>query len=170
MKLHIPIIALLTCLMLTGSASANAPATVTTAFTPQCEELLLKQINEARQEIKVAIFTFSKRAIADALIDRAQHNVKVFVKIDARESEFEYTQELLRRLEQAKVKVESIKLPAQVKMHHKFAVIDGKCVATGSFNWTKRATEENFENLVVIASPAIAQRYLVEWDRIKSAP
>jgi phosphatidylserine/phosphatidylglycerophosphate/cardiolipin synthase-like enzyme len=35
-------------------------------------------------------------------------------------------------------------------MHHKYAVIDGKTLITGSFNWTISAEKRNDENLVVI--------------------
>ena len=34
-------------------------------------------------------------------------------------------------------------------MHHKFALFDGRVLANGSFNWTRSATRDNDENLVV---------------------
>ena len=35
-------------------------------------------------------------------------------------------------------------------MHNKFAIIDGKSLVTGSFNWTLTAEERNEENLLII--------------------
>jgi len=51
-------------------------------------------------------------------------------------------------------------------MHHKFMVIDGKIVVTGSYNWSYGAEERNDENLVVISSPDIAKLYEAEFNRI----
>ena len=47
-------------------------------------------------------------------------------------------------------------------MHHKFAVMrgdEGDGVLTGSFNWNKRATDLNFENLVYVKSDKLAETY-----------
>jgi cardiolipin hydrolase len=38
---------------------------------------------------------------------------------------------------------------APYHMHHKFALFDGRLLANGSFNWTRSATHNNDENLVV---------------------
>jgi phosphatidylserine/phosphatidylglycerophosphate/cardiolipin synthase-like enzyme len=38
-------------------------------------------------------------------------------------------------------------------------VIDGDRVITGSYNWTKNASEGNDENLVIISSASLAAQY-----------
>ncbi|WP_028526480.1 phospholipase D-like domain-containing protein [Runella limosa] len=43
-------------------------------------------------------------------------------------------------------------------MHHKFCVIDYKTVITGSYNWTKNATT-NEENIVIINDSKVARQY-----------
>ena len=45
------------------------------------------------------------------------------------------------------------------KLHHKFAVIDGKTVITGSFNWSPAAAHTNDETLLVIHSPTLAAHF-----------
>lgn len=45
-------------------------------------------------------------------------------------------------------------------LHHKYAVIDGKTVITGSANWSRSGMERNDENIVVVHDRSIAQRYL----------
>ena len=47
----------------TWAYGADTPATVTTAFTPNCGRLLLENIREARKEIKVAIYEFTKMVV-----------------------------------------------------------------------------------------------------------
>ena len=56
------------------------------------------------------------------------------------------------------------------KLHHKFAVIDGKTVITGSFNWSPAAAHTNDETLLVIHSPTLtASHFTREMDRLWEA-
>jgi cardiolipin hydrolase len=152
------------------AASPRTTATsVTAAFDDECEPLLLKAIKGAHKEIHVAIYTFARKSIAEALIERARVGVKISVKMDDKESEYEFTGQLIEELRKAKIKVARIKMKERGKMHHKFAVIDGATVVTGSFNWTRQAEVGNWENLVVIESPTLAAEYLAEWERIDNS-
>ncbi len=51
-------------------------------------------------------------------------------------------------------------------MHHKFAVVDGRSVATGSFNYTLSADGKNYENLLIVTDPALAGQYTSAFDEI----
>jgi hypothetical protein len=51
------------------------------------------------------------------------------------------------------------------RLHEKVMVIDRRTVITGSANWSNSANVSNDENLLVIHSPALAQRYLQEISR-----
>ena len=53
-------------------------------------------------------------------------------------------------------------------MHHKVIIIDNRLVVTGSFNFTVSADDSNDDNLLVIDSPALAQLYLQEYQRLDS--
>jgi hypothetical protein len=52
--------------------------------------------------------------------------------------------------------------------HHKFAVVDGEIVITGSYNWSAHADEDNFENVVVIRCPEIASAFTQEFENLWS--
>ena len=52
------------------------------------------------------------------------------------------------------------------KLHHKLAVIDGKTVITGSFNWSPSAAHQNDEVLMLIHSPLLAAHFTREMDRL----
>jgi phosphatidylserine/phosphatidylglycerophosphate/cardiolipin synthase-like enzyme len=48
--------------------------------------------------------------------------------------------------------------------HDKYAVVDGKTVQNGSFNYSAAAARRNSENALVISScTALAQQYLGHW-------
>jgi phosphatidylserine/phosphatidylglycerophosphate/cardiolipin synthase-like enzyme len=46
-------------------------------------------------------------------------------------------------------------------------VIDKSVVVTGSFNFTKAAEEKNAENLLIIRSKDLAQKYIENWEKHK---
>ena len=48
-------------------------------------------------------------------------------------------------------------------VHSKIVILDGETVITGSFNFTKRAEENNAENLLVIHDRKLAERYTKNW-------
>ena len=58
-----------------------------------------------------------------------------------------YTPSDIDRLRARGVQVRVDDAPSH--MHHKFALFDGRVLANGSFNWTRSATRDNDENLVV---------------------
>lgn len=49
---------------------------------------------------------------------------------------------------------------SKAHMHHKFAILDGKCVINGSFNWTKAAHMENKENIVIASSSKLVKPFI----------
>ncbi len=54
----------------------------------------------------------------------------------------------------------------QFHMHHKFAVIDGAVVITGSFNWTAQAVKNNQENILFLENEKVAKLYKDEFERL----
>jgi phosphatidylserine/phosphatidylglycerophosphate/cardiolipin synthase-like enzyme len=52
-------------------------------------------------------------------------------------------------------------------MHHKFVVVDGVTVETGSFNLTAAAESSNAENVLVLRDyPQVAGEYEAEWEKL----
>jgi len=51
-------------------------------------------------------------------------------------------------------------------LHHKFAVIDGKIVITGSHNWSAAANYNNDETLLVIQQEQVAAHFSREFERL----
>lgn len=52
------------------------------------------------------------------------------------------------------------------KMHHKFAVLNREIVLTGSYNWTEESQEGNYENLIVLREPELAEAYIDEFEAL----
>ena len=141
---------------------------VTAAFNDDCEHLLLESIKNARKSIYGAIYTFTKYSLAEALMAKADKKINIHLKIDKEQADFKYTKILIGKMRKAGIKISLIAMPdPEVRMHHKFAVIDEKTVLTGSFNWTRKASEENCENLIRIESAGLAVEFIKAWHKIK---
>ncbi len=54
------------------------------------------------------------------------------------------------------------------KLHHKFAVVDGKYIIFGSHNWSKSANSSNDETLLVIENKKLAKQFSKEHERLFS--
>jgi len=127
-----------------------------------CEELLLDLISRANKSIHVMVYSFTLDDLADALIVAHSRgvDVKVIVEKDnayARGSEVD-------KLLKAGIKVALDANP--YLMHHKVMIIDGKIVATGSYNWSWSAENRNDENVIVIIDEEVAMSYEEEFNRL----
>jgi phosphatidylserine/phosphatidylglycerophosphate/cardiolipin synthase-like enzyme len=130
----------------------------------RCDDLLTGLIRGAKDRIYVAIYSFTSDRLAEALIEARRRGVDVRVVMERREANV--TGSEYPRLLGAGVDVRLDANPGL--MHHKFMVIDGEIVVTGSYNWSAAAEERNDENLVVIRDRGVAGAYEREFERIWS--
>jgi phosphatidylserine/phosphatidylglycerophosphate/cardiolipin synthase-like enzyme len=167
--LALAILTLITPLI--GNAATNSPvvydAQVSLAFGPQCRVLLVNAIKQAHKEVYIAIYTITDKPIYMAIADAAARGVRVRVKYDKASAEFPSMKAAIGELKKRGVYCQAITMKGDAKMHNKFTVIDRQQVLTGSYNYTTMATFENDENLVLIDSGAIAERYLTEFKKIR---
>lgn len=148
------------------SSSINASeGGVEVYFCPKddCALKLVKVISDSNNYVYVAIYSFTHDAIAQALLDANARGVDVRVVIEKNDSGSEYSK--YRILKNAGLDARLDGNPAL--MHDKFMVVDGKVVATGSFNYTKNADERNNENLLLVKSESLAAKYLEEFMKIR---
>ncbi len=142
-------------------------ADVSVAFDNDCDEFLIRNIKKAEKTIYGAIYSFTNKDIAESLIERAGMKVKIILKLDKKQNEFAYTKFLIKKMKKAGIEVKLIDMREKSDhMHHKFAVIDEKIVVTGSFNWTRNASENNHENIISIKSENIAAEFIKAWKKV----
>jgi phosphatidylserine/phosphatidylglycerophosphate/cardiolipin synthase-like enzyme len=148
----------------TATTTVNIPSVRETCFSrvERCDVLLISLINRANRSVYVAVYSFTRDSLATALISAKERGVEVRVVIE-RERAYEQGSEY-PRLKSAGVDVRLDGNPNS--MHHKFMVIDGYVVVTGSYNWSSAAEDRNDENIVVILDRDVAQRFVQEFERI----
>lgn len=125
--------------------------------------LVLKAIGSAQSSLDMAAYELTSQPIAEALAERAQKGVTIRVVADWKASKDKHS--VIGFLEKKGISVRVDKKYAI--HHHKFMVIDGKTLETGSFNFTKSADQHNAENVIVLwnAGPP-AQDFEKEWLRL----
>ncbi len=133
-------------------------------FSPagHCDDKLVRLIDKARGSVDIAIFSFTNRKIADALIRAKRRGVRVRVVMD--KSNISNRFSVLPLLERAGIPVR-IWL-GQGLMHNKYAIIDDEVVETGSFNYTNSAVHRNRENFVVIKGKSLALKYAEDFNNL----
>ena len=120
-------------------------------------------IGKAQESVVFAAFSFASDAIAEAMIAQARRGVVVSGVFE----EEQYRSNQGGEFDGLRSAGLDVRLDGNVyNMHHKFIVIDGQVVITGSYNFSRSAEERNDENVLVIYDPAIAAQYLDEFERL----
>jgi phosphatidylserine/phosphatidylglycerophosphate/cardiolipin synthase-like enzyme len=129
-----------------------------------CSSIIAKLIDSAERYVYVAIYSFTLDALGDALIRARDRGVDVKVVIEREQADVKGSE--YEKLLKAGI---NVRLDGnQYLMHHKFMVVDGGVVVTGSYNWSYGAEKSNDENLIVISNPDIARLYEEEFQRVWS--
>jgi phosphatidylserine/phosphatidylglycerophosphate/cardiolipin synthase-like enzyme len=132
-------------------------------FSPEepCDLKLIKLIQSAKNSIDIAIYDINLDALVHELLV-ASKRIPVRVLVDRRQAQGEHS--LVPLLIQA---------GAQLRfghqrgiMHNKFTIIDGKILETGSFNYTRHASQANNENQIYLENPTILQKYKTRFDTL----
>ena len=118
---------------------------------------IVEEIQNASAWIDVAIYTFTRKEIADALIAARQRGVSVRVIADTSEADTSGAQ--IARLENAGISVKRTDGGGGGIMHNKYAIFDECLLFTGSYNWSTAAEQDNDENAVFLRDAAVIAAY-----------
>lgn len=142
-------------------------ATVETYFAPDdgVARRLIELIGAARSEVDVLAFTFTSDPLAEALLQAAGRGVSVRGVFEREQAEAAGSD--VRRLQQAGLDVRLDNRDGN--LHHKLLLIDGRIVATGSYNFTRSAEQANDENVIILDDPAAAALLQAEFRRLYDA-
>jgi cardiolipin hydrolase len=129
---------------------------------PNCRIAIEQAMETALSELLICVFTISDDRLSDAIM--AAHRSGLTVRVISDNDKMHDRGSDVERLSQAGVDVRIDCSPEH--MHHKFMVIDGHTVMTGSYNWTRSAETRNEENIIAVDDPLLATRFSEEFERI----
>jgi phosphatidylserine/phosphatidylglycerophosphate/cardiolipin synthase-like enzyme len=133
-------------------------------FSPgeHCLRAIRRHLAGAKRTADVCVFTITDDRLAEALVDAHCRGVAMRVITDNCKADDLGSD--VDRLARAGIPVRMDKSPYH--MHHKFAVLDGATLLTGSYNWTRCAASENQENLVVSDDVRLVSRFVVTFEQL----
>ncbi|MBO1350976.1 MAG: DUF655 domain-containing protein [Hormoscilla sp. GUM202] len=144
--------------------------------------LIAKTLGTASKSVDLALFVFSEQKLVNVLESNHRQGVEIRALIDRGFAWRNYSEalDMLGVAIASNCKYEADNrpwaspiatvgvpiLPPGDKLHHKFAVIDGETVITGSQNWSPAANHNNDETLLVIENPTVAAHFVREFNRL----
>ena len=128
-------------------------------------EKTARAIDKAEESVCAVVYKFNKKRILKALREALHDGVDVRLLVD----EWQVTgkvESLVRRARSAGAKVKYWK---HGKLHAKFTIVDRSLVLSGSYNWTKSASNKNTELVLSFEEPktvkAFLRRFRDMWSR-----
>ena len=129
-------------------------------------------ISEAKESISFLAYSFASADLGKNIRDRAKDGVAIngvleFDLVDPNQPDPNPNLvEELNFFRQAGLNVLLDRNPEL--LNHKIMVIDGQTVVVGSYDFTNRAENDNDENVLIIHSEEVAQKFLEEFQRVQS--
>lgn len=126
------------------SFSAYAETDIYFSPSQKCENSIIKLINQAKENIDVAVYSINNNNIVEALKKAYDKGVKIRILTDRTQASSKHS----KAIELYKYGINT-RVHSKYKIeHNKFAVFDGKVASSGSYNWTNPATSKNSENCI----------------------
>jgi phosphatidylserine/phosphatidylglycerophosphate/cardiolipin synthase-like enzyme len=125
-----------------------------------------RHIRSAGESIDAAIYRFNQPRLAAALGEAVRRGITVRLILDR--NKYEESRSTRELLGEGAIPFRLLygRQGAGSKMHHKFAVLDGRTVLTGSYNWTVESEEQNFENLLLLDEWEGVELYKLEFEAL----
>lgn len=135
-------------------------------FSPgdDCRNKITRLMRKTRNTINICVFTISDNKITESILQAHKRGIKITIisdndKANDRGSDIDY-------LSNKGVKVLLDDSPNH--MHHKFAIFDNRILLSGSFNWTRSASEVNEENIIVTADQKLVTAFNKKFGQLKT--
>ena len=131
---------------------------------------LTELISEAQQNISFLLYSFASADLRTSMRTKASEGVTVSGVLEfdpVNPDSLNPNQSLMEELNLFREAGLNVLLDRNPEvLNHKIMIIDGKIVVIGSYDFTNRAEIENDENVVIIHSEIIAQKFMEEFERV----
>jgi mitochondrial cardiolipin hydrolase len=133
-------------------------------FSPgnECAYRIIDLLTAAERTADICVFTIADDRLSSAILSAHKRRVKVRVLTD-NDKAFDAGSDI-EQFRRAGIPVRADCGPDH--MHHKFAVFDNRILLTGSFNWTRSASEVNQENIIVSTDERLVAPFIKEFEAL----
>ncbi len=128
--------------------------------------IIERLIGEAARSVDAALYRLNNPRLVAALEEAVDRGLRVRVVLDRNK---------YRQSRATRALLERSRFPFRLsygrrgpgsKMHHKFAILDGRLALAGSYNWTVESEEQNYENLLLLDAPRHLEVYRGEFEAL----
>lgn len=144
-------------------------------FSPDgaCDLKIAALIGRTKTTLEVSIYSLNRESIVAAVLQVKARTPSPTVRIILDSSQIQEPRELLQLKRLLAAKIPMKRDTHSGIMHNKFVVRDGTEFATGSFNFTNNASQNNDENVLLWECPRNAlvyqNRFNLLWAKFKDA-
>ncbi|WDL98114.1 phospholipase D-like domain-containing protein [Alicyclobacillus sp. ALC3] len=139
-----------------------------TYFSPDDDTMgaFVECVQSGKKSIYIADFAWHAPKAKDDLIAKKKAGLDVEVILDATEGGERYEQAAIEEMREAGIVVWLTHSQHGKYMHHKFMVVDGICVLSGSWNFSESASlEDNYFD--IIENEQRAALFMSKWTEIR---
>lgn len=122
----------------------------------------LHYLRSAKQSLDICVFNITCDEISDTVMMLHKKGVRVRVMTDDDQANSQGSD--IQKFRSVGIQVKMDHAPTH--MHHKFCVVDGRLLMSGSFNWTRQAVIGNQENVLVTDNSALVTAFRQEFERL----
>jgi phosphatidylserine/phosphatidylglycerophosphate/cardiolipin synthase-like enzyme len=152
-------------LMVLIFTATSVHADTTVKFSPEggIGQKLVQMYRGAKSDIKVAMYSLTVKGQANGLI--AAHRRGVYVQVILDTNLGRQKTSMSKLLAGAGIPVRHVG-PSGGSMHHKFIIVDGKLLATGSYNISNDAEDHSNEAMLFITDKKVIDSFAGEFDKL----
>jgi cardiolipin hydrolase len=146
--------------------NSSASAEVEVLFSPEgsIKGRLLKEVESTTSTLELAIHDITSFDIVQALLKAKQRGVKVRIIADSKQAKMRSSQ--ITYLIHQGIPVKVLGGKEKGLMNHRFAILDGQKVITGSYDWSRALERWNYENVLILTDSEVVASYQREFDRL----
>lgn len=133
-------------------------------FSPgqECRRKIADLCHQANSNLDICVFTISDDRLTQSIVSAHKRGVNVRLitdndKVNDLGSDVVY-------LSQQGIRIRTDN--TAYHMHHKFMLVDQSVLVNGSFNWTRSASKNNQENILVTDDAKLVNLFLVKFDQL----
>ncbi|MCD2348876.1 phospholipase D-like domain-containing protein [Clostridium guangxiense] len=139
-------------------------------FCENQKSIVTELLSTATKSVKIAVAWINFDDYREIFILLLQKKIKIRIAVNDDVANRKYSKNI-KELTHLGAKIRFISMPSNNKyehhyMHHKFCIIDNKLCISGSFNWTKNANDNNYENLIVSHDINLVNPYILEFKAV----
>ena len=125
-----------------------------------------RMLAASERSVDAALYRLNNPRLARALGEAVRQGVKVRVVLDRGKYEETTATRQLMMDHRIHFRLLHGRQGPGSKMHHKFALFDGRAALAGSYNWTLESENQNFESLMIFEEPAAIEVFRREFEAL----